>query len=84
MAPYTYVNNLSDPVLMILQAIISCKSEFAKEIYQRYSTISSRYKEKPFSYVYYYANLSCLQSMGLVALISTKVIFSSALPYQWV
>ena len=29
--------------------------------------------EKPFSYVHYYANLNYLQSMGLIALISTKV-----------
>ena len=67
------LNYMSDPVLMILQAITSSKSDFAKEIYKRYSMISSRHKEKPFSYVHYYANLSCLQSMGLVALISTKV-----------
>jgi hypothetical protein len=28
---------------------------------------------KPFSYSYFYANLSYLQSVGLLALISTKV-----------
>ena len=66
-------HNLSDPLLFILQAIVTCKSDFAKEIYQKYKKVSSSRREKPFSYVHYYANLSYLQSMGLVALIATKV-----------
>jgi len=67
------ITDLSDPNLMILQAIATSKSDFAKQIYQRYCYISSQHSEKPFSYVYFYSNLSCLQSMGLVALIATKV-----------
>ena len=67
------INNLSVPVLMILDAIGTSKSDFARDIYKRYSAISARQNEKPFSYVHYYAHLSYLQSMGLVALISTKV-----------
>jgi len=67
------VNNLSIPVLMILQAIATSKSDFARNIYKRYSSISSSQNEKPFSYVHYYSHLSYLQSMGLVALIATKV-----------
>jgi Cdc6-like AAA superfamily ATPase len=66
-------NNLSGPLLFMLQAIAGCRSDFAKEIYQNYKAVSSNQREKPFSYVHYYANLSYLQSMGLVALIATKV-----------
>ena len=58
---------------MILQATATSKSDFAKEIYQKYRRISMMHHERPFSYVYFYSNLSCLQSMGLVALIATKV-----------
>lgn len=67
------ITDLSDAILMILQAIAASKSDFAKEIYQRYCKISARHHEKPFSYMYFYSNLSYLQSMGLVALIATKV-----------
>lgn len=67
------INNLSAPVLMILNAVAASNSDFARDIYKRYSAISARQNEKPFSYVHYYSHLSYLQSMGLVALISTKV-----------
>ncbi len=70
---FDLIHDLSDPNLMILQAVATSKSDFAKEIYQRYRKISSVHNEVPFSYVYFYSNLSCLQSMGLVALIATKV-----------
>ena len=30
-------------------------------------------QEEPFSYVYFYSNLSYLQSIGLILLLSTKV-----------
>jgi Cdc6-like AAA superfamily ATPase len=67
------INDLSDPILMILHAVTSTKSDFAKDIYTRYCQISLHQNERPFSYVYFYSNLSYLQSMGLVALIATKV-----------
>ena len=70
---FDMIHDLSDSNLMILQAIASSKSDFAKEVYQRYRRISSAHRDVPFSYVYFYSNLSCLQSMGLVALIATKV-----------
>jgi len=66
-------NNLPESLLLILRAIGTCKSDFAKAIYQKYQKVSSCRHERPFSYVHYYANLSYLQSMGLVALIATKV-----------
>jgi len=67
------VNDLSDPSLMILWAAATSKSDLAKDIYRRYCRFSQTQHEKPFSYVYFYSNLSYLQSVGLVALVSTKV-----------
>jgi cell division control protein 6 len=70
---FDMINDLSAPNLMILRAVVVGDSDFAKQIYQRYRKISVQLGEPPFSYVYFYSNLSCLQSMGLVALIATKV-----------
>ena len=67
------IDNLSDPLLVILQAIATSGSDFAKQTYQRYRKICAGFGERPFSYVHYYANLSYLQSMGLIVLIATKV-----------
>lgn len=67
------VNDLSDPNLRILWAAATCKVDLAKEIYRRYSRISQAAEDKPFSYTHFYANLSYLQSNGLIALVSTKV-----------
>ncbi|MFC1806019.1 Cdc6/Cdc18 family protein, partial [Planctomycetota bacterium] len=67
------VNDLSEPNLMILWAAATSRSDLAKDIYKRYCRYSQEQQEKPFSYVYFYANLSYLQSVGLVALVSTKV-----------
>jgi len=35
--------------------------------------VSAQYNEEPYSYVYFYSNLSYLQSLGLVLLVSTKL-----------
>ena len=70
---FDMIHDLSAPNLMILQAVVTGESDFAKQVYQRYRKLSVRHGERPFSYVYFYSNLSCLQSMGLVALIATKV-----------
>jgi cell division control protein 6 len=67
------VNDLSDPNLLILWAAATSPVELAKPIYQRYARASQAQRAKPFSYVYFYANLSYLQSLGLIALVSTKV-----------
>jgi cell division control protein 6 len=66
------ISDLSDATLMILWAAATSKVDFAKEIYARYSRFSRQQREKPFSYGYFYSNLSYLQSIGLVALVSTK------------
>jgi cell division control protein 6 len=67
------INDLADANLTILWAVATSKSDLAKDIYQRYSRFCQDHGEKPFSYVYFYSNLSYLQSVGLIALISTKV-----------
>jgi Cdc6-like AAA superfamily ATPase len=67
------INDLMDTNLMILWAAATGKSDLAKDIYNRYCRFSHDHGVKPFSYVYFYANLSYLQSVGLLALISTKV-----------
>ncbi|HBG27642.1 MAG: hypothetical protein A2Y10_10430 [Planctomycetes bacterium GWF2_41_51] len=67
------INDLSDANLMILWAAATDKSDLARDIYNRYCRYSHDHGIKPFSYVYFYANLSFLQSVGLAALIATKV-----------
>ena len=67
------ITDLSDSTLMILQAVVKSRSAFARDIYKTYCKTSSGNSEKPFSYVYFNSNLSYLQSLGLIALISTKV-----------
>ena len=67
------INDLSDSTLMILWAVATAKTDFAKEVYGRYRRYCQARTEKPFSYVYFYSNLSYLQSVGLVALVSAKV-----------
>jgi Cdc6-like AAA superfamily ATPase len=67
------INDLMDANLMILWAAATGKSDFAKDIYKRYCKYSHDHGAKPFSYVYFYANLSYLQSVGLLALVTTKV-----------
>ncbi len=66
------INDLSDATLMVLWAVAMANTDFAKDIYGRYCRFSLDHHEKPFSYVYFYSNLSYLQSVGLVALVSTK------------
>jgi cell division control protein 6 len=67
------INDLSDANLMILKACATSRTDFAKDIYERYCQYCQSQREKPFSYVYFYSNLSYLQSVGLIALVSAKV-----------
>ncbi len=67
------LNDLNDRNLLILKAAINDTEKHVKSVYQRYKTISQHFGEEPFSYVYFYNNLSYLQSLGLLILISTKV-----------
>ena len=65
--------DLNDRNLLILRAALSTPEPYVKAIYDRYRKISHEMHEEPFSYVYFYANLSYLQSVGLILLLSTKV-----------
>lgn len=67
------INDLNTKNLLILRAIQESRDKFVKEIYDIYLQYSSVNNEKAFSYVYFYNNLSYLQSLGLILLISTKV-----------
>lgn len=66
------INDLSDQNLLILTAAAQSHSDLAKNIYDLYGKLCRSQYEKPFSYVYYYSNLGYLQSIGLIALVSTK------------
>lgn len=67
------VNDLTDANLLILEASATSKSDLAKDIYRRYCHLSQNHRTKPFSYMYYYTNLGYLQSVGLLALVATKI-----------
>lgn len=65
--------DLNDRNLMILRAVVETTEPFVKAVYDRYRAISQQENEEPFSYVYFYGSLAYLQSIGLIALLSTKV-----------
>lgn len=67
------INDLSDQALRILLAAISGTSDLAKDVYKRYCQLCSKHHDRCFSYVHFYANLSYLQSVSLIALATAKV-----------
>lgn len=67
------VNDLNDKNLLILKAVQTAKEPNVKVVYGHYRRLSESCHETPFSYVYFYSNLSYLQSLGLIVLVSTKV-----------
>ncbi len=69
------LSDLNDRNLLILKSAIASQEEspLVKAVYSRYRKISRQMHTEPFSYVYFYSNLSYLQSIGLVLLVSTKV-----------
>lgn len=67
------LSDLNDRSLLMLRAMPSTPEPFVKAVYQRYRELSRELHEEPFSYVYFYSNLSYLQSIGLIMLVSTKV-----------
>jgi len=70
---FDIVKDLNDKNLLILRASLSGKNSFVRDVYETYKRISIQYNEEPCSYVNFYSNLSYLQSLGLILLISTKV-----------
>jgi len=70
---FDVVKDLNDKNLLILKAALSQQDGYVKDIYQTYRRISAQFNEEPFSYVHFYSNLSYLQSLGLILLVSTKI-----------
>jgi Cdc6-like AAA superfamily ATPase len=67
------IKDLNDKNLFILRAAAHHTGRYVKEIFASYQKLSSQYHEEPYGYSYFYANLSYLQSLGLILLVSTKV-----------
>lgn len=67
------LTDLNDQNLFILMAVAGTHEPFVKDVYDRYRQVSREQHEEPFSYVHFYSNLSYLQSIGLILLLSTKV-----------
>jgi len=67
------ISNLNTNNIIILKSITSIPDPFVKSVYEIYKRLSIREHEEPFSYPYFHSNLSFLQSIGLIALVSTKV-----------
>ena len=67
------IRDLNDKNLVILKAAMSRCDGYVKDVYKEYCRISHQYKEEPFSYMHFYSSLSYLQSLGLIALVSTKI-----------
>ncbi len=67
------INDLNDKNILALKATSADRKKFVKDVYKGYVKLSNLHKEKAFSYVHFYNNLSYLQSLGLILLVSTKV-----------
>ena len=67
------IQDLNDKTLLILRAALDAAKQGARSVYERYRAACHGVHEEPFSYVHFYSNLSYLQSLGLVLLVSTKV-----------
>ena len=67
------IADLNDKNLLILRAAIDDPEKYVKAVYERYRQLSREFHEEPFSYVYLCQQLSFLQSLGLILLVSTKV-----------
>ena len=67
------INDLNDKNLLILRASAIKVDGYVKDVYSEYCRLSAEYKEESFSYMHFYTNLSYLQSIGLILLVSTKV-----------
>ncbi len=65
--------HLSDANLIMLKAASEESQPLVKPIYQRYRRLCKELGLEPFSYVYFYGNLSYLQSVGLILLSTTKL-----------
>ena len=67
------IADLSDTNLLILKSASQIPEKFAKKVHMNYTELARNNQEQPCSYVHFYNQLSYLQSLGLIMLISTKV-----------
>ena len=67
------VTDLSDTNLLILKATNLVSDKFAKKVFAAYTDIARSNKENSCSYVHFYNQLSYLQSLGLIMMLSTKI-----------
>ena len=67
------IADLSDTNLLILKAASQIGDKFAKKVHLNYVEIARKNREQPCSYVHFYNQLSYLQSLGLIMMLSTKV-----------
>lgn len=58
---------------MILKSLGATSEVFVKDVYTRYRRLNRQQGDEPFSYSYFYANLSYLQSIGRIMSVSTKL-----------
>lgn len=59
--------------LLVLKAVLHSEEKLAKPVYRQYLKLCTEKGEKAFAYTRWYNNLSYLQSIGLILLVSTKV-----------
>lgn len=59
--------------ILVLKAILRSKEKLVKEVFKEYLKLCVDKHEKAFGYTRWYHNLSYLQSIGLVLLVSTKI-----------
>jgi archaeal cell division control protein 6 len=64
--------DLNDRALLMLRAAAATTEPLVRAVYDGYRRLSAQHHEEPFSYPYFYSNLSYLQSMGLILLASSK------------
>lgn len=67
------VSDLSETNILILKAATTTIDKFAKKVFAAYSELAKSNGEKYCSYVHFYNQLSYLQSLGLIMMLSTKV-----------
>ena len=67
------IADLNDTNLLILRAATLTKDNLAKRVFGSYEHLAPQHGERSCSYVHFYNQLSYLQSLGLVMLLSTKV-----------
>jgi Cdc6-like AAA superfamily ATPase len=67
------LNNTNDKSLLILKAALLEPTRLVKSVYQHYIRLCREHREEPYGYTQYYAAISFMASLGVLALISAKI-----------